>query len=168
MRAAGGRASRAAAAARLRAQGLAIRQIAAALAVSDSYAGELLRDPDGSRARARKARYGGVCCDCGCRTDGSNGRERAPKRCAPCARAAAHEGRWWTRQRCIEALVRYEREHGGPPPARLLRDAARPPWLPCYDRLRRELGTLTAAAQLADMTPRPVGRPRLRKPPVHA
>lgn len=103
--------------------GALIQDIAAELGVSRSYASELLHDPDGSRARARKDSYAGVCEDCGGPTSGCNGRANAPRlcgvcaaarqrgpdhgiparynegcRCAECKRAAAERARrWWYR-----------------------------------------------------------------------
>jgi hypothetical protein len=34
--------------------------------------------------KCRKASYGGTCIDCGARTDGSNGRDKAPELCRDC------------------------------------------------------------------------------------
>lgn len=74
----------AARASELREQGLMIREIAELLGISRSYAGGLLTDPDGSRDRARKASYSGVCADCGFPTSGSDGAALAPGRCIWC------------------------------------------------------------------------------------
>lgn len=73
-------------AANLRAAGCLQREIAEALGISRGYACELLRDPTGALAWQRKQSYGGTCVGCGRRTDGSNGRKKASKRCAKCAR----------------------------------------------------------------------------------
>lgn len=68
----------------LRKQGLTRRQAADRMGISDHYARNLINDPDGSKVAARKASYGGVCERCGGKTDGSNGRAKAPKLCAAC------------------------------------------------------------------------------------
>lgn len=72
-------------AARLRDQGLLIREIADRLGLACSTVWSLLNDPDGLKERARRARYGGTCEVCGGQTDGSNGAAKAPKRCLKCA-----------------------------------------------------------------------------------
>jgi hypothetical protein len=59
------RLERAARARELRAAGCDYKTIAAELGVSRSYAGELVTDPDGSQARARKASYSRPCPECG-------------------------------------------------------------------------------------------------------
>lgn len=75
----------------LRASGLSYKEIAIAATeefgtpVSMSTVGNLLIDPDGRKARARKDSYGGRCVDCGGPTTGSNGRAKAPTRCRRCA-----------------------------------------------------------------------------------
>jgi predicted transcriptional regulator len=78
------RAERGAQIARLRATGLLLRQIAELLEMPFSTVSNYARDPDGSIAKARKAGYGGKCEVCGKRTDGSNGKAKAPKLCAEC------------------------------------------------------------------------------------
>jgi hypothetical protein len=88
----------------LREQGLKFREIAERLGISRSYASLLSCDPDGSRERDRKAGYGGQCKDCGAPTDGSNGRDLAPSRCAACSIAHQHDERYWTRDRIVEAF----------------------------------------------------------------
>lgn len=70
---------------RLRDEGFSIRGIGDVLGCSRSYASELLNDPDGSKARARKDRYAGICVDCGGPTSGCEGRgPNAPQRCWAC------------------------------------------------------------------------------------
>lgn len=65
-------------------EGLYWHEIGGRMGLSRSYVWALYRDPDGSKDKARKAAYGGECVDCGARTDGSDGRANAPKRCAKC------------------------------------------------------------------------------------
>lgn len=60
------------------------REIAERLGISRSYAASLVRDPDGTVERERKARYAGVCAECGGPTCGADGRGKAPKRCMAC------------------------------------------------------------------------------------
>lgn len=113
----GRRADLASRATRLRAAGLLQRQIADELNISRTYAQQLLDDPDGAKARARKDSYRGVCEACGARTDGSNGPANAPKLCDTCARRKQHEERYWTPERIIEAFREFEQAAGRPPGA---------------------------------------------------
>lgn len=120
------RADRAAEAAELRAQGLTYNQIAAHMGISRSYASSLICDPDGAKDRARKASYGRPCEQCGKQTDGSNGREKAPKLCLACtdaARAAVcgtvskyQSGCACDACREANRLVQHERRHSGAEP----------------------------------------------------
>jgi hypothetical protein len=77
-------------AARLRGEGLTYREIAERMGLAESTVSELVSDPDGSKVRERKARYGGTCEVCGGPTDGSYGLAKAPKRCAKCLPRAQH------------------------------------------------------------------------------
>ncbi|HEY7620302.1 MAG TPA: helix-turn-helix transcriptional regulator [Solirubrobacteraceae bacterium] len=69
-----------------KARGLTQREIAAELGIGRSAVNSIICDPAGTKARARKDRYRGVCADCGGPTDGSNGRDKAALRCRWCAR----------------------------------------------------------------------------------
>lgn len=69
----------------LRAQGLTYRQIGERLGLKTRTVANLVNDPDGSKARAIKARHAGQCADCGYPTSGANGRAKAPTRCLYCA-----------------------------------------------------------------------------------
>lgn len=111
------RADLAAQAAALRAQGLTYQRIADTLGISLSYACELMTDPDGAKAKARKDRYRGTCENCGARTDGSNGRRGAPKLCAACTKQRQHDERYWTQERIIQAIRDWTAAHDGEPPA---------------------------------------------------
>lgn len=102
-------------AATLRAEGLVYREIAERLGVSRSYTSELIQDPDGSRARARKDGYRGECIDCGAPTSGSDGRGKAPSRCDSCSHAKQKKERVWTREAVIEAVQHFAAERGRPP-----------------------------------------------------
>lgn len=73
----------------LQQQGLTPRQIGERFGKSAQGVRNLLSDPDGSKQRARRSRYQGVCSDCGGPTDGANGRDKAPTRCIHCARGVA-------------------------------------------------------------------------------
>jgi transcriptional regulator with XRE-family HTH domain len=87
-----------------RAKGLTQKQIAERLGLSNQYVSELLIDPDGSKAKARKNRYRGVCVDCGATTSGSEG-SRAEPRCRPCAsRRNGLARRHWTRDLVLHRI----------------------------------------------------------------
>jgi hypothetical protein len=75
----------------LRAEGLSRQEIGAALGISKSTVSSYVGDSTGEKTRARKASYGGRCETCGARTDGSNGRAKAPRTCASCNAQARHE-----------------------------------------------------------------------------
>lgn len=83
---AAGRSGRVAGARELRERGWLLREIAAEMGVVAQTVFAWLDDPDGSKLRERKQRYGGVCVDA---TSGSDGRARAGARW--CVRAAAGE-----------------------------------------------------------------------------
>ena len=113
---------------RLRAEGLSYQLIADRMGISRSYANDLVVDPDGSRGRARKARYGRPCRECGKMTDGSNGRKKAPELCAACHRSATasthgSRNRYAKGCRCEKCTrsardyMRKLRERGGEPPS---------------------------------------------------
>jgi hypothetical protein len=69
-------------------EGLTGIEIAQRLDVGRSYAYELLSDPTGERATARKRKGGGTCVDCGGWISPRGGSSKAPAlRCLPCYRA---------------------------------------------------------------------------------
>jgi transposase len=78
------RAEKVAEAQRLRAEGLKHREIGERMGAKRSTVNAWLNDPDGSKSKARKDSYRGVCKDCGKPTYGSNGRDAAPDQCADC------------------------------------------------------------------------------------
>lgn len=96
----------------LRAEGLLLREIQVELRISRSYVSELLRDPDGSLARARKDGYAGVCENCGAATSGSNGHKRAPRFCHDCI---GEQTRIWSREKIIDAILAYHSKYGEVP-----------------------------------------------------
>lgn len=108
------RVERAAQARGLREQGLKLREIAQRMGISRSMAGELIVDPDGSRARARKAKNDGVCMDCGARTKGGGGRI-PPKRCGECAKRFREENMRWTPDEIVRAVRAWVDKHGRAP-----------------------------------------------------
>lgn len=127
------RLERAEAAARLRSEGKLVREIAAELGVSRSYASSLLLDPDGSADKKRKRRYGGSCVVCGAHTDGSNGSAAAPRYCHS---HAAMNPEWrakitvWTREIIVGRIQEWALLYGEPP--------AMPDWNPIKAREMRD------------------------------
>ena len=97
--------------------GFIYAEIVRLMGISRSYANALVTDPDGSKQEARRETYRGTCVDCGARTTGSEGREKAPKRCAACSQAKQSAEKYWTEERIIAAIQRYAAEHGRPPVA---------------------------------------------------
>lgn len=97
--------------------GLSIGDIAKALGVSRSYASTLLADPDGSKEKARKERYRGICIDCGGKTTyGKKGKH--PFRCSACAQHHYPDARRkWTRERILADIQEWNRLYGSPPTA---------------------------------------------------
>lgn len=95
----------------LRGRGLTRRKIAAELGVSLSALHNALNDPDGSKQRARRDGYAGVCVDCGTATQ-SDGTSQASPRCPDCAAAASIV---WTAEKCVEAIQEFARRYGAPP-----------------------------------------------------
>lgn len=96
----------------LRAQGLSTDLIALKLDISRSYVWELTNDPDGLKTRRRKESYGKSCRQCGRRTSGANGRDKAAELCGDCHRRLQ---RYWTRERIIDAIRAWAAQHGRPP-----------------------------------------------------
>lgn len=96
----------------LRDRGLKLEAIAREMGISRSYVHSLLQDPDGSKDKERKHQYGGLCADCGKPTDGSNGRGKAPERCAPCASA---ENAVWTPEAIVLAIREWVEAYGNIP-----------------------------------------------------
>jgi hypothetical protein len=105
------KAKRVAEARRLRSDGLLLREIGVRMGVARTTVHGWLDDPDGSKLRARKDSYRGVCVVCGGQTDGSNGREAAPELCMSC--------RTWTEDAIVEAIRLWASERGGLPPTEM-------------------------------------------------
>jgi hypothetical protein len=79
-----GRLEKAQRAAELREQGYSVTSIGRLMGISRSYASGLLTDPDGSKDRARKESYGGVCEECGGPTSGAEGPAHVARWCYHC------------------------------------------------------------------------------------
>jgi hypothetical protein len=94
---------------------LDVPEVAARLGVHQTTVYEWLADPDGSKRRARRRRYGGTCVDCGAPTEGSGGYGKAPKRCQPCATAHQKATAPWSREVILAAFRTWIDEHGAPP-----------------------------------------------------
>lgn len=67
----------------LRDEGLTYREIGERLGISARTAHDVVADPTGERARARKAKNNGTCIDCGAETKNGGGGV-PPERCARC------------------------------------------------------------------------------------
>jgi hypothetical protein len=96
----------------LRKEGAHYNEIASVLGCSSSTVGDLLWDPDGSKARARKDSYRGACIDCGAPTNGADGPGKASPRCNPCA---TKHRTFWTRERVVTAIQEWAERYGAPP-----------------------------------------------------
>lgn len=143
------RREKAAKAAELRASGMLHREIAAVFGVSISYACELLNDPTGSRAKARKDRYRGTCKTCGESTTGCNGADSAPDICSDCMAQRLHDERHWTPGRIIEAIQTWHRERGQPPLSTDWQKANRGRRFPSVGKVRHEFGSWRAGIEAA-------------------
>jgi hypothetical protein len=97
---------------RLGRRGLTTREIAEELGLARSTVNIYRADPDGERQRQRRQRYQGTCAGCGRPTSGSDGPERAPKRCRACA---GERRRSWSEQRVLEAIRDWAELTGSPP-----------------------------------------------------
>lgn len=84
------------------------------LGVSRSTIAAYINDPFLEKQIGRRVRYSGVCEACGGPTSGADGRDRAPKMCAPC-RVKHPVRRKHTRESVIAAIQGYARIHGRPP-----------------------------------------------------
>jgi hypothetical protein len=95
---------------------LTVPEVAQRLGVHQKTVYEWLEDPDGSKRRARRRRYGGTCVDCGAPTDGSRG-GKAAKRCRRCATAHQKATGRWPREAILTAFRAWIDESGAPPTA---------------------------------------------------
>jgi hypothetical protein len=107
------RAEHAAEAAALYARGALQREIAEIMGLSRSHVSALLNDPDGSKDRARKDSYGGICEQCGRPTSGADGPAQVARFCNHCA--PGHNFRIWTKDSVVEAIQEWARRYGRPP-----------------------------------------------------
>lgn len=101
----------------LRRDGRLIREIAAELHVSRSYASALLNDPDGAQARARKDSYRRSCPSCGKPMTGCYGPAHQPGLCITCSRIEQSDAKVWTDAAVIAALRRFYDRYGRAPAA---------------------------------------------------
>ncbi len=91
-------------------EGLTVPQIAALMGLSEGSIRAYLHDPHGSKARAIKESYRGVCEVCGAATSGE-GPERA--RCV-CTRCTNQDNSTWSPQRIHAALRAWRQSYGQP------------------------------------------------------
>lgn len=141
----------------LREDGFTHQEIADVLGISRGYVRDLIYDPDGSRARARKSGYRRPCPECGTLMDGSDGRTNGPKLCGVCARRKQHEARYWTPERVLDAFARFVEENGRKPLSH--------EWLkrlhgdyPYTSEVLREFGSWNAALTAAGLPAEPPGK----------
>lgn len=100
--------NRRAAALQMRRRGISRREIGDRLGAAPSTVRGWLTDPDGSRARSRRAGYGARCECCGARTSGNRpGASRS--RCRRCAGAGS---RRWDRQKVVTSILEWRRRYG--------------------------------------------------------
>lgn len=173
-------------AAELRAEGLLLREIAVKLGISRQYAAELVDDPDGAKARAKKDSYRRPCPECGTLMNGANGRGvDAPRRCAKCAKDDPPV--FWTAELIIVAFQAFHRHNGRTPsskdaqitalsvraqcsPERLREGDANPIQLPNPSAVKRLFGSWPNACRAAGLEPvrvgTPPGRPRRKLTPA--
>lgn len=118
--------------------------------------------------RARKASYGRDCLGCGARTDGSNGRAKAPLYCKRCE---SERRRVWTAGAIVLAIQVYAHRYGQPPAALdwntgQARDHGHPEIAerfladgdyPQTNTVQRLFGSWNAAIAAAGFEPRPIG-----------
>lgn len=101
-------------------EGLTHREIADRLGKSRSAVASILHDPDGSKQRERRKRYQGECVICGKATDGSNGRDRAPRYCIEHLKLdKEYRARLikWPEARIIACIQDWNEMYGEPPAA---------------------------------------------------
>lgn len=151
------------------------RQRAASIGITYSAFRNLVNDPDGSKQRARRETYRGVCERCGGETR-SDGTSRPSPFCSACAVVIHHEERRWTPEAIVETFKRFAEVNGRVPTAtdvmfaaptiraklspERIRDAeeaiARVP-LPTSETVRHELGSWEEAVRRAGLQPAPTG-----------
>lgn len=99
--------------------GLGYKRIAKRLGVSATTVRRLLDSDYAERMRVQsreaKRRRTGVCKTCGGVTRYGGGKVPVSEECAECVRRRQHEERYWTRERIVECIQRFAREHGRPP-----------------------------------------------------
>jgi hypothetical protein len=111
--------------------------------------------------RCRKQfNYSTPCVDCGCETNGSDGRGHT--RCGVCRARYQHEAKFWTQERVLSAIRRAAAENGGVAPSVAIWFSDRPDWAPSPNVVGREFGSWSAAVRAAGVQPARRGRP-LRK-----
>src|SRR5450755_757699 len=91
-------------------EGLSIAQIGDRLGRSPATVKAYFYDLTGEKARAVKARYQGVCRNCGAYTQPRNGKGDAYAYCKACHPGAIQ--RRWTRERVLEAMRAWQARYG--------------------------------------------------------
>jgi hypothetical protein len=133
---------------------LKVKEISSELGVPIGTLRKWIYDPEGIKARERKARYRGTCERCGTRTDGSCGPGKAPTVCGACFTAEQHATRQWTREAVVEAIRDWAQRHGQQPGVKVALSRKRD-GLPPYSIVAREFGSWNAAIEAAGFKPVP-------------
>jgi hypothetical protein len=94
-------------------EGLSIRQIGDRLGRAPATIKSYFYDPTGAKARAVKARYQGVCRECGAYTQARNGKGDAYAYCKRCHPGAIE--RRWRRERVLDAMRAWRWRYGSLP-----------------------------------------------------
>lgn len=132
----------------------------------------LVTDPDGSKQRARRETYKGVCERCGGETKCDGTKTPTTKYCRDCAEIVAHEERTWTPEAIIACFKEFYEVNGQVPtasdpmvanpsfrkklsPERVAEAEAMMARvrLPFPSAVRREFGTWKAAVESAGLEP---------------
>jgi Homing endonuclease associated repeat len=101
-----------------KAQELAVRgwymdEIANELGIGYKTLQSWFADPDGAWKKARIESYAGICRECGGKTSGCNGREKAASICVSCSRINQKQA---AAERILTAINQWADKHGGVPP----------------------------------------------------
>lgn len=140
-------------------EGHTVTEITAILGVPRSTVSAWLDPWTYDKQRSRRRRYQGKCIACGAPTDGSNGFASATKRCSACSLARQRATRYWTRERLIEAIRRWNDIYGFPPSATMWRRTDYERGFPCSGMVYQGgvFNSWDEAIRAAGLEPRGIG-----------